>query len=76
MLHALMDVIDQDDGVAHHQTSQADDADEGGEAEWVVGDEQAESSSGQGQRNRGHDDERIGQGAELEQQDEEDQQPG
>src|SRR5271163_3652676 len=67
-----MDVIDQNDGVAHHQTAEADDPDKSGKAERIVSDEKAEGSAWNGERYSSDYDECVRERTELEQEDEKD----
>ena len=69
-LHALASVVHQNDGIAHHDAAQADDAQKSGETEGIVGHQQADRRAQQTERDRGHDDERLDHRTELEHENE------
>ena len=73
VLHPFVDVIDQNDGVSDHQPAHADDADECCKSKSIVGNQQSQSRARQRQGKRRHHNQRVDQGAELEEQNQKDQ---
>ena len=67
--HSGANIVDQNDGVAHHDAAQTYDAQERRKAEWITCHQQAERCAQQAERNRRHDHQRIDDRTELKHQD-------
>ena len=71
-----MNVTDQDDRVTDDQPADADKPNKGRESERVVRQEEAEGSSGDRERQCGHDNDRVQERTELDEKNQEDQHDG